>query len=127
MEAHHRYRLRRLGRLDALEPPQDGSQWCGEAPPPREGCSIEVLIDGAVVLPRIAKAIRGARRSVRIAGWHSAPHFALERGEPPTVLRELLAGTAGRGVEVRVLLWAGAPFRAFTPSRGDVRADAREL
>jgi hypothetical protein len=28
---------------------------------------------------------------------------------------------------VRVLLWAGAPFRAFKPARADVRADAREL
>src|SRR3954465_8842223 len=127
MEAHHRYRLRRLGRLDALKPPQDGSQWCGEAPPARDGCSIEVLIDGGDVLPGLAEAIRGARRSVRIAGWHSAPHFALERGEPPTVLRELLAQAVARGVDVRVLLWAGAPFRAFTPGRADVRADAREL
>src|SRR5215218_4854629 len=71
MAAHHRLRLRRLGRLDALEPPHDGSLWCREAPPPREGCSVEVLIDGAEVLPAIAEAIRGARHSVRIAGWHS--------------------------------------------------------
>jgi phosphatidylserine/phosphatidylglycerophosphate/cardiolipin synthase-like enzyme len=127
MEAHHRHRLRRLGRLDALTPGDDGSLWCREAPPPRDGCSIEVLVDGAEVLPAIAEAIRGARRSVRVAGWHSAPHFALERGEPPTVLRELLAETAARGVAVRVLLWAGAPFRVFTPARADVRADAAEL
>jgi phosphatidylserine/phosphatidylglycerophosphate/cardiolipin synthase-like enzyme len=127
LEAHHRYRLRRIGRLEALKPPDDGSPWCREAPPPRDGCSIDVLIDGEQVLAAIAEAIRGARRSVRIAGWHSAPHFALERGEPPTVLRELLAATAARGVEVRVLLWAGAPFRVFTPARADVRADAEEL
>jgi phosphatidylserine/phosphatidylglycerophosphate/cardiolipin synthase-like enzyme len=127
MAAHHRHRLRRLGRLDALEPCDDGSQWCREAPPPRDGCSIDVLIDGAEMLRAIAEAIRGARRSVRIAGWHSAPHFALERGEPPTVLRELLAQTVARGVDVRALLWAGAPFHVFTPSRADVRADAREL
>src|SRR5215207_9632072 len=123
MAAHHRHRLRRLGRLDALTPPDDGSPWCREAPPPRDGCAIDVLIDGADVLGAIAGAIRGARRSVRIAGWHSAPHFALERSEPPTVLRELLARTVARGVEVRVLLWAGAPFRVFTPARADVRAD----
>src|SRR4051795_6436647 len=127
MAAHHRHRLRRLGRLDALNPPDDGSPWCREAPPAREGCSIDVLIDGEVVLAAIAEAIRGARRSVRIAGWHSAPHFALERGEPPTVLRELLAETAARGVEVRVLLWAGAPLRVFTPARRDVRTDPREI
>jgi len=127
MAAHHRHRLRRLGRLEALEPGDDGVPWCREAPPPRDGCSIEVLIDGVEVLPAIAGAIRGARRSVRIAGWHSAPHFALERGEPPTVLRELLAQAVARGVDVRVLLWAGAPFHVFTPARADVRADAREL
>jgi len=126
MAAHHRYRLRRHGRLDALAPASDGP-WCREAPPPRDGCAIDVLVDGDAVLGAIAEAIRGARRSVRIAGWHTAPHFALERGEPPTVLRELLAETVARGVDVRVLLWAGAPFRAFTPGRADVRADAREL
>jgi phosphatidylserine/phosphatidylglycerophosphate/cardiolipin synthase-like enzyme len=120
--AHHRYRLRRLRRLDALQP-RDGSPWCREPPAPRDGCSIEVLIDGAEVLGAIAEAIRGARRSVRIAGWHSAPHFALARGEPPTVLRELLAETVARGVDVRVLLWAGAPMRAFTPSLGGDRWD----
>jgi phosphatidylserine/phosphatidylglycerophosphate/cardiolipin synthase-like enzyme len=127
MAAHHRHRLRSLGRLEALEPPDDGSPWCRQPPAPREGCSIDVLIDGAEVLPAIAEAIRSAHRSVRIAGWHSAPHFALERGEPPTVLRELLAETVGRGVDVRFLLWAGAPLRVFTPARADVRADAREL
>jgi phosphatidylserine/phosphatidylglycerophosphate/cardiolipin synthase-like enzyme len=127
LAAHHRHRLRRLGRLDALEPPADGSPWCGEQPAPRDGCSIEVLIDGAEVLPAIAEAIRGARRSVRLAGWHAAPHFALERTEPPAVLRELLAETAERGADVRVLLWAGAPLRVFTPARRQVRADADEL
>jgi phosphatidylserine/phosphatidylglycerophosphate/cardiolipin synthase-like enzyme len=127
MAAHHRYRLRRLGRLEALDPRQDDSPWCRDASAPRDGCSIDVLIDGAEVLSAIAEAIRGARRSVRMAGWHSAPHFALERGEPPTVLRELLADTVARGVEVRLLLWAGAPFRVFTPARADVRADAREF
>ena len=126
MEARHRYRLWRLGQLDALKP-RDGASWCRQAPPPREGCSLEVLIDGAEVLPAIAAAIRGARRSVRMAGWHSAPHFALDREEPPALLRELLADAVARGVEVRVLLWAGAPLRVFTPARGDVRADAAEF
>jgi phosphatidylserine/phosphatidylglycerophosphate/cardiolipin synthase-like enzyme len=84
LQAHHRYRLWRLGRLDALEPPDDGSPWCREAPPPRDGCAIDVLIDGEEALAAIAEAIRDARRSVRMAGWHTAPHFALDRGEPPS-------------------------------------------
>jgi len=127
MVAHHRHRLRRLGRSYALDPPQDASPWSRESPPPREGCSIDVLVDGAQVLPAVAEAIRGARRSVRIAGWHSAPHFALERAEPPTPLRELLAEAVARGVSVRVLLWAGAPVRVFTPARSEVRNNCAEL
>ena len=115
------------GGLEALHPPDDGSPWAREAPPPRDGCSLEVLVDGAEVLPAIAEAIRGARRSVRLAGWTVSPHFALERDEPPTVLRELLADAVRRGVDVRVLLWAGAPLKAFTPSRAAVRAVCAEL
>jgi phosphatidylserine/phosphatidylglycerophosphate/cardiolipin synthase-like enzyme len=126
MTLHHRRRLRRLGRLEALAPPGDGL-WCREAPPPREGCAVEVLIDGAEVLGAIAAALRGARHSIRLAGWHSAPHFALERGEPPAVLRELLSEAVARGVDVRVLLWAGAPLRVFTPACAAVREDAGEL
>jgi phosphatidylserine/phosphatidylglycerophosphate/cardiolipin synthase-like enzyme len=97
MAAHHRRRLRRLGRPEALAPRDHGSPWSREFPPPRDGCAIEVLIDGADVFAAIAEAIRGARRSVRIAGWHVAPHFALERAEPPTLLRELLALAVARG------------------------------
>src|SRR4051812_41758478 len=105
MVAHHRRRLRRLGRLEAVAPRDDGSLWSRELPPPRDGCAMDVLIDGADVLAAIAEAIRRARRSVRVAGWHVAPHFALERAEPPTLLRELLAEAVARGVDVRVLLW----------------------
>ena len=46
MTAKHRRRLRRLGWERALEPPDDGL-WAAGDPPPREGCSLEVLVDGA--------------------------------------------------------------------------------
>ncbi|HSD81281.1 MAG TPA: phosphatidylserine/phosphatidylglycerophosphate/cardiolipin synthase family protein, partial [Solirubrobacteraceae bacterium] len=94
---------------------------------PRDGCALEVLVDGAEVLPAIAEAIRGARRSVRVAGWAVTPHFALTRDEPPAPLRELLADAADRGVDVRVLLWAGAPLNAFAPGRAAVREACRAL
>lgn len=55
--AHHRRRLRRLGYLYQLEPPADGSLWAAGASPPREGCALEVLIDGVEALPRIAEAL----------------------------------------------------------------------
>jgi phosphatidylserine/phosphatidylglycerophosphate/cardiolipin synthase-like enzyme len=127
MALHHRRRLQRLDRAEALDPPADGSLWCREAPPPRDGCTLEVLIDGAEVLPAIAEAIRGARRSIRLAGWTVTPHFALTRDEPPALLRELLADAADRGVDVRVLLWGGAPLNAFTPGRTAVRQACHEL
>jgi hypothetical protein len=67
------------------------------------------------------QAIRGARRSVLIAGRSITPEFALLRNEPPVLLRELL-GEAAKSVDVRVLLWAGAPVPVFKPRRTSVRA-----
>jgi phosphatidylserine/phosphatidylglycerophosphate/cardiolipin synthase-like enzyme len=118
--AHHRRRLRRLGQAGALAPPDDGRLWVAGDAPPRGGCAIDVLIDGAEALPAIAAAMAGARRSVHVAGWCLTPHFALTRDEPPLLLAELLARAAER-VDVRVLAWAGAPMRAFKPTRADVR------
>jgi hypothetical protein len=57
----------------------------------RDGCAVDVLIDGAEVLPRIAEAIRDARSFVHIAGWHVTPDFGLERGDGALPLRALLA------------------------------------
>lgn len=60
------------------------------------------------------------RRSVQIAGWCITPQFALVRDEPPVLLRELL-GEAAASVDVRVLLWAGAPVPVFAPRLASVR------
>src|SRR5205814_433666 len=57
--AHHRRRLRRRGRLMALEPADDGL-WARTGTPPRDGNRVEVLIDGATALPAMAEAMRGA-------------------------------------------------------------------
>jgi phosphatidylserine/phosphatidylglycerophosphate/cardiolipin synthase-like enzyme len=81
-----------------------------------------VLIDGEQVLPAIERAIRSARSHVHIAGWSMSPPFALTRGIEPVVVRELLADAA-REVDVRVLLWAGAPVPVIRPDRRDVRRD----
>jgi phosphatidylserine/phosphatidylglycerophosphate/cardiolipin synthase-like enzyme len=115
----HRRRLRRLGWERALEP--DGDRlWTAGDPPPRAGCRLDVLIDGAEAFPAIAEAIGGARDFVHVMGWHVAPSFELVRGERGAVLGELLAEAAQR-VDVRVLVWAGAPLPAFHPTRADVR------
>jgi phosphatidylserine/phosphatidylglycerophosphate/cardiolipin synthase-like enzyme len=118
VRAHHRRRLGRLGHREALDP-AGGSRWAGGDPPPRDGCELKVLIDGAEAFSAIAAAIEAANDHVYIAGWHIAPYFELVRGEPPIVLGELLAETAER-VDVRVLVWAGAPVPLFHPTRGEV-------
>ena len=123
---HHRRRLARLGHSGSYNPPGDGSLWCRGDPPPRDGCSLEVLIDGAQALPRIAEAIEGARSSVHVAGWHVTPSFGLTRDAGARPLRDLLGSVAERA-DVRVLLWAGAPVPVFKPTRSEVRAAREDL
>jgi phosphatidylserine/phosphatidylglycerophosphate/cardiolipin synthase-like enzyme len=116
--AHHRRRLRRHGWRHAYDPPRDGL-WCAGDPPPRDGNSFDVLVDGDTALGRLQEDIAAARSSVLLAGWHFEPSFRLTRGGP--TLRELLADVAER-VDVRLLAWAGAPLPLFKPSRADVRS-----
>jgi phosphatidylserine/phosphatidylglycerophosphate/cardiolipin synthase-like enzyme len=118
--AHHRRRLQRVGRIDQLDPAPNGMLWARGDTPPRALGALEVLVDGGVALPRIAEALAGARSDVHIAGWHITPDFGLTRDHLATRLRDLLGELAER-VDVRVLLWAGAPLSAFTPSRAAVR------
>jgi phosphatidylserine/phosphatidylglycerophosphate/cardiolipin synthase-like enzyme len=115
---HHQRRLKRIGQRDALEPPAGG--WAVTDVPPRPGNAIEILIDGAQALPAIAQALRSATSQVHLTGWHFSPDFALERDGEPLVLRNLLGELADR-VDVRVLVWAGAPLPLFRPSRAEVR------
>ncbi|HWI72864.1 MAG TPA: phospholipase D family protein [Baekduia sp.] len=125
---HHRRRLRRLGHGDALDPPPspDGSLFATGDPPPRPGCKLEVLVDGATALPAIAQAIRGARSHVHVTGWHLAAHFELVRGEHPLAIGPLLAELAER-VDVRVIVWAGSPVPLFHPTRKEVAAEVAKL
>jgi phosphatidylserine/phosphatidylglycerophosphate/cardiolipin synthase-like enzyme len=125
VSAKHRRRLRRLGWERALEPPDHGL-WAAGDPPPRQGCSLDILIDGAQALAAIAEALQAARRFVHLTGWHLAPHFELVRGEPAVGIGALLAELAER-IDVRVLVWAGAPVPAFHPSRSEVREAMRTL
>ncbi|MDX6615852.1 MAG: hypothetical protein QOD60_943 [Solirubrobacterales bacterium] len=119
LRAHHRRRLAKVGWERALDPPGDG-RWCAAEPPPREGCSLDVLIDGEEALPAIAEAIRRAKSHVHIAGWFTSPDFELQRESEGQPLRDLLAGAAER-IPVRVLLWAGSPAPVFSPTRKTVR------
>jgi phosphatidylserine/phosphatidylglycerophosphate/cardiolipin synthase-like enzyme len=122
--AHHERRLHRLGWSHALNP--DDGLWAAGEPPPRPGNAIEILIDGAEALPAIAKELRTARSHVHITGWYFSPDFALRRDEEPLVLRHFLAELA-EAVDVRILVWAGAPLPLFRPSRREVRRMRDEL
>jgi phosphatidylserine/phosphatidylglycerophosphate/cardiolipin synthase-like enzyme len=126
MAVHHRRRLRNLGHAASYEPPEDGSLWAAGDPPPRPGNALEILVDGAQALPAIEQAVRDARRHVHVAGWSVTPHFPVSRDEPPVILRELLADAAEQ-VDVRVLMWAGAPPHTFAPDRRTARAARDEL
>jgi phosphatidylserine/phosphatidylglycerophosphate/cardiolipin synthase-like enzyme len=121
---HHRRRLRRTGWVLALEPSR--RFWADGDPPPRAGNDVEILIDGASFLPRLADELGQAESHVHIAGWYLSTELALVREGRRVVLVDLLAELA-RKVDVRVLLWAGAPLPLFRPSRGDVRELAERL
>jgi phosphatidylserine/phosphatidylglycerophosphate/cardiolipin synthase-like enzyme len=125
VRVHHRRRLRRVGWLSALDAP--ASFVAPHAFSPQEGNRVEVLVDGAVALPRIAAAIRAAEHSVDLAGWFFSPDFELTRGPERHVLSGLLRETAGRGVDVRLLAWAGAPLPLFRPGRRQVEDVMTEL
>jgi len=121
----HRRRLGKLGWGHVYEPSAPGV-WAQGDPPPREGCSLEVLIDGANAFAAIAHAMVRARRFVHVTGWHLAPGFELERGDPYTSIGVLLAELAQR-VDVRVLVWSGSPLPAFHPTRAEVTAGLQNL
>jgi phosphatidylserine/phosphatidylglycerophosphate/cardiolipin synthase-like enzyme len=126
VKRHHRRRLRRLGHGGVLDPPPSASRFAAGDPPPRPGCRLEVLVDGATALPAIAGALRQARSHVHVTGWHLASHFELVRGEHPQAIGPLLAELAER-VDVRVMVWAGSPVPLFHPTRKEVKAEVEKL
>jgi phosphatidylserine/phosphatidylglycerophosphate/cardiolipin synthase-like enzyme len=120
--SHHRRRLRRLGKPQALDPTSE--LWASGDPPPREGNRLEILIDGAEALGRMQEDMLKARSHVHLTGWYFSPGFRLTPDGPP--LRDLLAQVAERA-QVRVLAWAGSPVPVFRPWLRDVARVRREL
>ncbi len=121
----HRRRLTRLGWGHVFAPHQPGV-WARDEPPPRQGCELEVLIDGGNALPEMAARLSEARHYVHITGWHLEPSFELIKGRPHGAIGVMLAELAER-VDVRVLVWSGAPLPAFHPSRGEVAETLHNL
>lgn len=120
---HHARRLRKLNSA-ALEPPAGGWASGNGVSPPRDGTGLEVLVDGEAALGAMVEAVRSAVSHVHLTAWFLSPDFVMADG--PVVVRELLA-EAARRVDVRVLLWAGAPVPVFRPSRREVRSVRHEL
>jgi len=116
VRAHHRRRLGRIGHSRAFTAPAGGWADTGSFAP-RSGNRVELLIDGAEALPRMAADVDGAQSHVHLAGWFFTP--GVRMGDGPT-LGALLADAAER-VPVRVLAWAGAPLPLFHPDRAEVR------
>jgi phosphatidylserine/phosphatidylglycerophosphate/cardiolipin synthase-like enzyme len=125
VKAKHRRRLTKLGWERMFNPTEPGI-WAAGDPAPREGCSMEVLIDGANALPVMARELSRAKKFVHLTDWHLAPAFDLVRGDSPEVIGRLLAELAER-VDVRVLVWSGAPIPAFHPTRKEVSEAVRNL
>ena len=123
VQAHHRRRLSRLGNA-ALDAPAGG--WAEDAFQPRHGNTLELLIDGEHAFERMIESLQRATAYVHITGWFLSPDFVMRDGSVPVVVRNLLAELAER-VDVRVLLWAGAPVPLFRPSRRMARKTRAEL
>jgi phosphatidylserine/phosphatidylglycerophosphate/cardiolipin synthase-like enzyme len=124
--SHHERRLRRLGWGEVLDSPGDGDRF-GTRAPVRHGNRLEVLVDGVEALPAIEDAIRNAKSHVHIANWHASADFRLTREPDAPTLRDLLASTAQRGVDVRLLMWAGPPMPAFQPTRRLAKEQHRQF
>jgi phosphatidylserine/phosphatidylglycerophosphate/cardiolipin synthase-like enzyme len=121
----HRRRLERLGWGRVFHPGAPGV-FAEDDPPPRPGCALDVLIDGANALPPMVEALASAQRFVHVTGWHLEPHFQMDRHRPGTAIGTLLAELAER-IDVRVLVWSGAPLPAFHPSRREVAKGLENL
>ena len=116
---HHVRRLHKVGWDHVFAAPAGG--WAEGGAPPREGNSVEVLIDGAEFLPLAAEELAKAQSHVHMTGWYFSPELALTRDEDPVTVRNLLAELAER-IDVRVLLWRGAPVPRVQPdARGRPR------
>jgi phosphatidylserine/phosphatidylglycerophosphate/cardiolipin synthase-like enzyme len=120
VSSHHRRRLRKVGWEHAFDQTELGFS-SGATYEPRAGNKVEVLIDGSAYLPRLADEIAAAESHVHLLGWCFSPELHMTREEEPVVLRNLLSDAARR-IDVRLLVWEGAPFPVFRPTKWDVQS-----
>ena len=76
------------------------------------GNTVEPLIDGPAAFSAIQRAIESARTRehyIYLLGWWCDPWVNLTG--PGTCLLDLFQRAGARGVQIRVLIWQGGPFR----------------
>jgi len=118
LRRHHRRRLAKIGWGGAFEP-GDGP-WVAGQTPARAGNALDVHIDGEEAFKAIREAVHSARSFVHLAGWHMEHDFKLNE-ETGETLEDLLI-EAGTRVDVRILLWGGAPLPPpFRPRRAEAK------
>jgi len=120
----NRRRLAVAGWLAALDAAP--GRWAARGTDPTAGNAVDVLVDGAAALPAIAAAIRSATDHVHLGFWALEHDFALVRDDDHMTLRQLLAEAAER-VDVRLLLWGGAPVPVIRPWARDARRALRDV
>ena len=120
----HRRRLARLGWDHVWQP--GPWPWVAGDPQPRSGNAVDVLIDGEEAFAALVEEISRARSHVHLTAWRLTLSFLLTREGPPVTLLDLLAGVANR-VEVRVMIWQGAPLPVVRPWRADALLACRRL
>jgi phosphatidylserine/phosphatidylglycerophosphate/cardiolipin synthase-like enzyme len=76
------------------------------------GNRVDALVHGRSYFPRLLRELQDLRRGdlVALTDWRGDPDQRLDG--PGTELGDVLAAAAGRGVEVRCLLWRSHPARA---------------
>ena len=77
------------------------------------GVRVELLVDGADALPRMAEEIAAAKRHVELAGWFFSPDFRMGTGGPDAARVARRCGRARRRARARV----GGRAAAALPSR----------
>src|SRR5438034_706591 len=70
VQSHHRRRLSGLGNA-ALDAPAGG--WAADAFQPRNGNTLELLIDGAQAFDRMIESLERATEYAHITGWFLSP------------------------------------------------------
>ena len=124
LRRHHRRRLAKLGWGRAFDP--GAGPWVPGHTPERTGNALGVHVDGEEAFDAISKAVRSARSFVHLAGWHMESDFILNE-ETGETLEDLLV-EAGSRVDVRILIWGGAPLPPpFRPRRAEAKDLADRL